>query len=153
MTERVARIHIVDDDADIRQLVTYWLIEEGHEVSAASDGEATLDKLIADPPDLLILDIMMPKVDGYQVLKNMQSYGVGDSTKILILSAKSSEQDRELGLQLGADQYMNKPFEPEELVACVREILTLSKSDLRARREEERDKARLLSQLETFFGE
>ncbi|HVF52425.1 MAG TPA: response regulator [Actinomycetota bacterium] len=149
----MARIHIVDDDADIRQLVTYWLIEEGHEVSAAPDGEATLEKLIADPPDLLILDIMMPKVDGYTVLKNLAAYGASDSTKILILSAKSSEQDRELGLQLGADQYMNKPFEPEELVATVREILTLSKEQLRERREEERDKARLLSQLESFFGE
>lgn len=149
----MARIHIVDDDADIRQLVTYWLIEEGHEVSAAPDGETTIEKMMSDPPDLLILDIMMPKVDGYQVLKAIESYGVGEGTKILVLSAKSSEQDRELGLQLGADQYMNKPFEPEELVATVREILTLTKEQLRERREEERDKARLLSQLETFFGE
>lgn len=149
----MARIHIVDDDADIRQLVTYWLIEEGHEVSAAPDGEATVDKLVSDPPDLLILDIMMPKVDGYEVLKNLESYGAAESTKILILSAKSSEQDRELGLQLGADQYMIKPFEPEELVATVKQILTLTKDELRDRREEERDKARLLSQLENFFGE
>lgn len=149
----MARIHVVDDDADIRQLLTYWLIEEGHEVSAASDGEATLEKVVADPPELLILDIMMPKVDGYEVLRSMGATGVLEQIKVLVLSAKASEQDREVGLDLGADAYMNKPFEPEEIVTAVRDILASTKEDLRERREEERDKARLLSQLENLFGE
>ena len=147
----MARIHIVDDDPDIRQLVTYWLVEEGHEVSAAADGDAALERVAAHPPDLLILDMMMPRVDGYEVLKSVAAAGVAETMKVLVLSARSTEQDRELGLQLGADLYVNKPFEPEELVNVVNEMLSLSKAELRQRREEERDKARLLSQLETFF--
>lgn len=147
----MARIHIVDDDPDIRQLVSYWLVEEGHEVSAAPDGDAALEKVVANPPDLLILDMMMPRVDGYEVLKSLTAAGVAETMKVLVLSARSSEQDREVGLQLGADLYVNKPFEPEELVTTVNEMLSLSKAELRHRREEERDKARLLSQLETFF--
>lgn len=147
----MGRIHIVDDDPDIRQLVTYWLVEEGHEVSAAPDGDAAIDKLITDPPELLILDMMMPRMDGYEVLKSVVAAGIAEKVKVLVLSARSSEQDREVGLQMGADLYVNKPFEPEELVGIVNEMLALSKDELRERREQERDKARLLSQLETFF--
>jgi DNA-binding response OmpR family regulator len=87
------------------------------------------------------------------VLREMADYQVLDSTKILVLSAKSSEADRELGLELGADHYVVKPVDPLEVAAAVKELLALTKDELRVRREQERDKAHLLSQLESVLDE
>jgi DNA-binding response OmpR family regulator len=147
----VADILIADDDADIRRLLSWVLTEEGHQVSVAKDGPSSIETMVMSPPDIVILDLMMPEMDGLSVLREMAEYQVLDSTRVLVLTAKSSEADREVGLELGADHYVTKPVEPLEVVIAVKELLALTKDELRVRREEERDKAHLLSQLESAF--
>ncbi|MDQ3982629.1 MAG: response regulator, partial [Actinomycetota bacterium] len=83
----MAKIHIVDDDADIRRLLSYHFIEEGHEVSVGRDGDEILATIAEDQPDLLVLDLMMPKVDGMSVLEKMDETGMRGATRIVVLSA------------------------------------------------------------------
>ena len=149
----MARIYIADDDADIRNLITFTLIEEGHEVLAAKDGQMAVEAIVKDPPDLLVLDMMMPKLDGLGVLRALDAAGVLDSTKVLVLTAKTAEQDRVEGFERGADLYLTKPFDPDELVESVRALLDSTHSELAERREAERDKASLLAQLDAVFEE
>lgn len=149
----MARIYIADDDADIRNLITFTLIEEGHEVLAAKDGQMAVEAIVKDPPDLLVLDMMMPRLDGLGVMRALDAAGVLDKTKVLILTAKSAEQDRVEGLERGADQYLTKPFDPDELAESVRALLESTHAELAARREAERDKASLLAQLDAVFQE
>lgn len=149
----MAKIHIADDDSDIRHLLTFVLAEEGHEVRVSKDGRAAVDAMCMDPPEVLILDMMMPEMDGHAVLRDMKDYQVLDSVKVLVLTAKGSEHDRHLALELGADNYLTKPFEPDEVVAVVQDMLELSKEELKVSREQERDTAHLLSQLESILDE
>ena len=149
----MARILIADDDPDIRQLVVYSLADEGHEVATAKNGREAVDHVAESPPDLMVLDIMMPEMDGYGVMRELNERGVRDSLKILVLTAKGSERDFKEGYDLGADRYQTKPFDPEELVQTVRELLDASPQELEAKREEEQDRANLLSQLESIFGD
>jgi DNA-binding response OmpR family regulator len=149
----MARILIADDDPDIRQLVIYALADEGHEVSVAKDGQEAVDHVAESPPDLMLLDIMMPELDGYDVLRTLDERGIRGFTKILVLTAKGSERDWKLGYDLGADRYMTKPFDPDELLQTVNDMLTASNEELEAKREEEQDRANLLSQLESIFGD
>ena len=149
----MARILVADDDADIRQLVIYSLADEGHEVSVAKNGQEAVDHVVSSPPDLMLLDVMMPEMDGYDVLRALDEKGVRGFTKILVLTAKGSERDWKLGYDLGADRYMTKPFDPTELLETVNDMLTASSEELAAKREEEQDRANLLSQLESIFGE
>ncbi|MEA2447286.1 MAG: two-component system, OmpR family, alkaline phosphatase synthesis response regulator PhoP [Actinomycetota bacterium] len=145
----MARIHIADDEPDIRQLLTFLLAEEGHEVSVSVDGRAAVEKMLLKPPDLLVLDLMMPDMDGYVVLEEMMDYQTLGSTRVLILTAKGAEQDRQKGFELGADEYLVKPCDEGEFRASVANLLAQSKEELRLRREDLKDKARLLSQLES----
>jgi DNA-binding response OmpR family regulator len=149
----MAKIHIADDDPDIRQLLTYVLAEDGHEVAASKDGRAAVEAMLMHPPEILILDLMMPEMDGHAVLRDMKDYQVLDSTKVLVLTAKGSEHDRHLSFELGADHYLTKPFAPDEVVQAARTMLELSKEELRVKREHERDTAHLLSQLESILDE
>ena len=145
----MAKIHIADDEADIRQLLSFMLTEGGHEVSSSDNGHVCIERMLMSPPHLLILDLMMPEMDGYSVLEEMQDYQILDHTKILVLTAKAAEQDRERGYELGADEYLTKPCDEAELRSEVETMLGLSKEDLRSRREDLKDKARLFSQLES----
>ena len=149
----MARILIADDDPDIRQLVIYALADEGHEVSVAKNGQEAIDHVAESPPDLLLLDIMMPELDGYDVLRTLDERKIRGATKIMVLTAKGSERDWKLGYDLGADRYMTKPFDPDELLRTVADMLTASNEELQAKREEEQDRANLLSQLESIFGD
>ena len=146
----MSKIHRVDDDADIRRLLSYPFIEEGHEVSVGRDGDEILHSIANDQPDLLVLDLMMPKLDGISVLEKMDESGMRGATRIVVLSANAAETDR--ALALGADHYMTKPFDPEELVGVVKELLALSRVELDLRRDHERVKARLMSRLDTLYG-
>ncbi|HYP24569.1 MAG TPA: response regulator [Actinomycetota bacterium] len=146
----MAKIHIVDDDADIRRLLSYHVIEEGHEVSVGRDGEEILQTIANDQPDLLVLDLMMPKLDGITVLERMDESGMRGATRIVVLSANGAEMDRALGL--GADHYMTKPFDPKDLIEVVTELLALSRVELDLRRDHERVKARLMSRLDSLYG-
>jgi two-component system KDP operon response regulator KdpE len=147
----VARIYIADDDAEIRNLLTLCLIDEGHEVFVARDGQAVLDSVIDDPPDVLVLDIGMPKLNGYQVLEGLESYGIRRLTKVLFLTARGSEAERVYGLERGVDRYVAKPFDTGEFVGTVRELLRASQEDLALQRQEELRKATLLARLESVF--
>ena len=148
----MARILIADDDADIRQLLIYALAEDGHAISVAKDGGEAIEAVAGERPDLLILDVMMPGKDGYVVMEELNERGMRDATKVLMLTAKISERDWQRGFEVGADRYMTKPFDSDELLECVRELLTSDNKDLAEQREQEYERARLLSQLETIFG-
>jgi DNA-binding response OmpR family regulator len=147
----VAHILVVDDDPDIRRLLSVILMEAGHKITSSPDGDKALEMLSGEAPDLLVLDVMMPKKDGFMVLKEMRSTGLGESTRVLLLTARTAESDWLRGYKLGADQYLTKPFDNEELVKVVDELLSLSKEQLRARRQQELDRAHLLSRLEAIF--
>lgn len=147
----MARILVAEDNAEIRALVSSILSEEGHQVTVAQNGRQALDMMASDSPDLLVLDIMMPQVDGYTVLKELKASGAREQMKILVLTAKTSESDWVRGYKLGADAYITKPFDIDELTSQIEELLTMTKDQLRQRREQELDKAQLLSRLESIF--
>lgn len=113
-------ILIVDDDKEIANLVALYLKNEGYEVMKAYDGKAALNMLEQQVIDLLILDIMMPKVDGLMVCEQVR---VNQNIPILMLSAKVEDMDKIIGLMTGADDYVGKPFNPLELVARVKSLL------------------------------
>ena len=147
----MARILITDDSSDIRQLLSALMVEEGHKVLVANDGRKALEVIDTELPDLMILDIMMPNLDGYGVLREMNERQVTDRVKVLILTAKTAEADWVRGYKLGADQYLTKPFGSDELIASVNDLLASSKDSLRQKTEEELDRAQLLSRLESIF--
>jgi len=147
----MARILIAEDNAEIRTLVSSILVEEGHKVRVAQDGQQALDMMLDDAPDVLVLDIMMPQMDGYSVLKELKSSGIKEQMKILILTAKTSESDWVRGYELGAHAYLTKPFDPDELINAIEDLLGSTKEQLLVRREAELDKAQLLSRLESIF--
>jgi DNA-binding response OmpR family regulator len=147
----MARILIAEDNAEIRTLVSGILVEEGHKVGVANNGQQALDMIMDDAPDVLVLDIMMPQMDGYAVLKEIRSSGTREGMKILVLTAKTSETDWVRGYKLGADAYLTKPFDTDELVNGIEDLLGMTKEQLRVRREQELDKAQLLSRLESMF--
>lgn len=113
-------ILIVEDEKDLVKLIRYNLEKEGYRVSAAHDGEAGLALFRKEKPDLIILDIMLPRVDGYEFCKIVRQ---DSKVPIIMLTAKTEEVDRVLGLELGADDYVTKPFSVRELSARIRAIL------------------------------
>jgi two-component system alkaline phosphatase synthesis response regulator PhoP len=121
MTKRmVARILVVEDEKDIARLLKYNFEKEGFGVLTAYDGEAGLDLARKEKPDLIILDLMLPKKDGMEVCREIRK---DSRVPIIMLTAKKEELDRILGLELGADDYVTKPFSVRELIARVRTIL------------------------------
>ncbi len=116
-----ATILVAEDQADIRDLLLLNLRGAGYDVSAVGDGLAALREQVAQPRELLILDLMMPGKDGLEVCKALRAQG--SATPILMLTAKSTELDRVLGLELGADDYLTKPFSLAELLARVKALL------------------------------
>ena len=149
----MARILVVDDNDDVRQLIASVLAAEGHKVNLAASGKSALDSLRLDTPDLMILDIMMPDMDGFTVLKRMTEEGFKKRTRVLVLTAKTAEADWIKGYRLGADHYLTKPFTIDELLATLREMFRMTIEQLRKRRQDEIEKARLFSKLENAFGE
>ena len=133
----MARILIADDDADVRQVLVVALVDRGHEVAAARDGAVAVRMLTEGTPDLVVLDVMMPHRDGFQVLDELNN----------------SEHDASRIFELGADAYSTKPFDLDELIAQIEELLALSNEELKSRRERELDTSRLLSQLESILGD
>ena len=117
----VKKILLVEDDKKISELVKQSLINEGYFVDQSFDGESGYYKIIEDQPDLVILDIMMPKMNGYKVCAKVREIGV--TTPIIMLTAKSGEYDVEEGLDTGANDYLKKPFSTVELLARIRRLL------------------------------
>ena len=114
---------IIEDDRDIIELVRYNLEKEGFQVTATGDGMAGLAQIQKSPPDLLVLDLMLPKLTGLEICKAVRRNESLNRLPILILSARGEEADRVIGLELGADDYVTKPFSPRELVARVKALL------------------------------
>ena len=117
------RILIIEDDRDIVELVRYNLANEGFQVSAAADGSAGLQAVKKAPPDLLLLDLMLPKLSGLEICKEIRRDPTLNRLPILMLTARGEEADRVVGLEVGADDYVTKPFSPRELVARVKALL------------------------------
>lgn len=120
------KILVVDDEMAIRQLITYNLQHAGYQVEEAADGQLALSKAATGEFDFVVLDLMLPKLDGIEVTKRLREQNI--EVPILILTAKHEEADKIIGLELGADDYMTKPFSPRELLARVKAILRRSES-------------------------
>lgn len=114
------KILIVDDDENIAELISLYLTKECFDTKIVHDGESALEAHKTFQPDLILLDIMLPRMDGYQVCRELRTYS---STPVIMLSAKGEVFDKVLGLELGADDYMEKPFDSKELVARAKAIL------------------------------
>ncbi len=120
------KILVVDDDAFIRRPLEFILREEGFDPRTAVDGDEGLAKISEDPPDLIILDLMMPGRDGFDVCRTVKSNPEHADIPIILLSARGREQDRDRGLSLGAADFMTKPYSPSELLRKIRELLQTS---------------------------
>ena len=118
---------VVEDDPDIAQLVAHYLDKAGFSTELLSSGRDALAAMAARPPDLLILDLMLPQVDGLEVCRITRANEATASLPIIMLTARAEESDRIVGLELGADDYLAKPFSPNELVARVRALLRRAK--------------------------
>ncbi|MEY4384814.1 MAG: hypothetical protein RLY20_97 [Verrucomicrobiota bacterium] len=121
------KILVVDDEPEAVELVEFNLKAAGYEVSTASDGAEALNKARRIQPNLIILDVMMPEIDGMEVCKLLRRDPVTSGIPIIMLTAKASEVDRVLGLELGADDYVVKPFSPRELTLRVKKLLERNK--------------------------
>ncbi|ABZ84635.1 transcriptional regulatory protein [Heliomicrobium modesticaldum Ice1] len=128
----MAKILVVEDDQHILELVRFNLEKEGHTVQVAVDGEAALACLQEELPDLIILDLMLPRLDGLELCRRVRSRNHSAHLPILMLTAKGEEVDKVIGLEMGADDYMTKPFSPRELVARIKALLRrATRSDVR----------------------
>ena len=129
-TEGRQHILIVEDDEDIQQLVAYNLIKDGFSVACADTGNQALNKLAAEPPDLVLLDLMLPGLSGLEVCKAIRQAPTTTTTPIVMLTAKGEEEDIIQGLEAGADDYITKPFSPKVLVARLKAVLRRRKNDV-----------------------
>ncbi len=118
-----SKILIVDDEQDVTELLEFNLRQAGYDVISAEDGAAALKKAREVIPDLILLDVMLPEMDGTEVCKQLRRDPITSRIPIIMLTAKAAEIDRVLGLELGADDYVTKPFSPRELVLRVRGLL------------------------------
>ena len=117
------KILVVEDEKEIRDLLAHYLRKEGFSAVLASDGETAILKARKEKPDLVLLDILLPKADGLEVLRTIRSDDTIGRTPVVMLTAKGDETDRVVGLELGADDYILKPFSPREVVARIKAIL------------------------------
>ncbi|WP_290049750.1 response regulator transcription factor [Amycolatopsis solani] len=124
------RILVVDDDRAVRESLRRSLEFNGYQVQLASDGAQALEAIIADRPDAMVLDVMMPRLDGLEVARRLRS--TGDDLPILVLTARDTVSDRVSGLDAGADDYLPKPFALEELLARLRALLRRASPDAQA---------------------
>ncbi|MBM7517200.1 response regulator transcription factor [Nocardioides nitrophenolicus] len=123
----MSRIVVAEDDPKQAELIRRYAVAEGHEVTVVGDGRAALDEVRRRTPDLLVLDVMMPRVDGMDVCRILRGSPGTEHLPILMLTARRSEDDLLLGLDLGADDYLTKPYSPRELMARARSLLRRSR--------------------------
>jgi len=139
----MAGLLVVDDDPLIAGMLRLVLETEGYEVREAADGEAALDAMATDPPDCMVLDLMMPRVNGYGVLEAMRERGLDGQTRVVMLTCCSQEEDVERCFRLGADEYLTKPVDVDYLLDTVRDLMAQTMGDLRTRRDRATDPAEL----------
>ena len=143
---------IVDDDPDVRALLGFTLSDEGFDIREAPDGTSAIDALADSQPDCMVLDVMMPGLDGFGVLRAMRAKQLGRNTRVLMLTCRSEDRDYVRGFDLGAHDYLTKPFEPEMLVSRLRNLLEESAPDLEYKRRQELQRSMLLDRLQTTFA-
>jgi len=124
-----ARVLIIEDDATVAEVVGRYLTREGYDVEIVSDGAAGLDRALSDPPELVVLDLMLPSLGGLEVCRRIRAVA---PVPVIILTALGEETDRIVGLELGADDYVSKPFSPRELTARVKAVLRRASGPLAA---------------------
>jgi DNA-binding response OmpR family regulator len=116
------RVMIVEDEPNIVESLSFVFSREGWQVAAALDGETAIERLLSEPPDVLVLDVMLPPHSGFEVLKRVRSEASLKGLPVLVLTAKGQEQDRHTALRLGADAFVTKPFSNRDIVQHVREL-------------------------------
>jgi DNA-binding response OmpR family regulator len=124
-----SRILVVDDDPTVSEVVARYLERDGFAVETVADGRVALDRALAEPPEIVVLDLMLPGMDGLEVCRRLRALA---PVPIVILTARGQESDRIVGLELGADDYVAKPFSTKELVARVRAVLRRARGPLAA---------------------
>jgi len=128
----VSRVLIVEDDPNVSEVVARYLLREGYQVETASDGAVGLERALADPPDLVVLDLMLPSLGGLEFCRRLRDVA---PVPVIMLTARGEEADRIAGLELGADDYVAKPFSPRELTARVKAVLRRATAPLVAETE------------------
>lgn len=118
------KILVVDDEPPIVRLMEFILARQGHEMLVAVNGQEALDKVRAHQPDLVLLDIMMPRIDGYEVARTLRADPATADLPIIMLSAKAQEEDIQKGMDVGVNEYITKPFSPDRLVSVVGDYLS-----------------------------
>ena len=131
MAEKMQKVLVVDDEPDVASLLALMLKSQGYNVLTAGDGQEALEKARAEKPDLIVLDVMLPKLDGYKVARMLKFDEKFSHIPIIMLTAKIQEKDRKTGLETGADAYVTKPFDTAQLLEKVKEILSEKKEGLR----------------------
>lgn len=127
MAEATLKILVVDDEPDVSSLLSLLLKSKGYDVITAADGQEALEKARKEGPDLILLDVMLPKLDGYRVARMLKFDEKFSHIPIVMLTAKIQEKDKKIGLEMGADDYVTKPFDTMNLMNRVKEILDKSK--------------------------
>jgi DNA-binding response OmpR family regulator len=122
VAQALGRVLVVDDDEVIRQLIAVNLTLEGFDVATAVDGQDCLDKVAAIGPDVITLDIMMPRLDGWVTAMELRKNPETSHVKVVLITARAQEDDRIRGQQIGVDAYLTKPFDPGEMIRIVREL-------------------------------
>jgi DNA-binding response OmpR family regulator len=123
VTDPPKRILVADDEPDVRELVVYRMKRSGYDVIEAKNGEEAFELAVEHLPDLIVADVMMPRVDGYELTRRLRAEYTTQRIPVILLTAKTQEADVSQGFDAGADDYLKKPFNPDELVARVRAVL------------------------------
>jgi CheY-like chemotaxis protein len=122
VAQGLGRVLVVDDDEVIRRLIAVNLQLEGFEVATAVDGQDCLDRVAQINPDVITLDVMMPRLDGWEVAIRLRSSPATAHIKVVLITARAQEEDKTRGAVVGADAYLTKPFDPNEMIRVVREL-------------------------------
>jgi DNA-binding response OmpR family regulator len=122
VAQALGRVLVVDDDEVIRQLIAVNLQLEGFDVETAVDGQDCLDKVITIDPDVITLDVMMPRLDGWVTAMELRKNPDTSHVKVVLITARAQDDDRQRGHQIGVDAYLTKPFDPAEMIRIVREL-------------------------------
>ncbi|MEU4510556.1 response regulator [Nonomuraea bangladeshensis] len=126
MAEVLGKVLVVDDDEVIRQLIAVNLNLEGFEVETATDGQDCLDRVRDVKPDVITLDVMMPRLDGWSTAEKLRAEPDTSHIRVVLVTARAQDDDRRRGLGIGVDAYLTKPFDPAELIEVVRELAARS---------------------------
>lgn len=147
-----AQVLVVEDEPSMLRLIMTILADEGYQVRAATDGRQALEVIAQQSFDVVVLDVMMPTVDGFEVLAQLKTSGALQRTRVLMLTALGKDSDWLKGFKAGAHDYLTKPFDHDELVATVKRLVGLRPEEVTSYREASIERTRVLAQLESIFG-